>query len=207
VNAAVYLRVSTEVQTEANQEPDCLRLCMARGWSPVLYRERVSGASRERPEWRRVLESARKGEVGAVVFWALDRAGRDRVQLCHDLSELARWRVALASVQDAWLDQPAGPLRDLLLQILAWVAEGERSRLIERTKAGQARARLQGKIIGRPRRKASDIEAVARLRFTHTPTQIAAATGIPRTTVRAILQAAKNGSVYAPGQPAKIRGL
>jgi len=80
MKAAIYLRVSTDGQTEENQEPDCLRLCAARGWEPVVIRETESGA-KERPEWRRVVELARRGQVGAVVFWALDRIGRKSLQI------------------------------------------------------------------------------------------------------------------------------
>lgn len=170
--AAVYLRVSTDrcrfcrrkrhapdlkckrfepEQEEVNQQPECERLCRARGWEPLWFTEKESGAA-ERPEWRRVLEHARRGEVVAVVFWAIDRTGRTMVQVAHDLSELFRWSVHVASVQDSWLDVGPGPARDLLVQVMAWVAQGERSRLIERTKAGQARARAAGKIIGRPQR-------------------------------------------------------
>ena len=151
MKAAVYLRVSSRDgrQDEANQEPDCARLCTARGWEPVWYRERESGA-KARPVWRAVMEAARVGQVRAVVVWSLDRTGRSRVQIVHDLAELLRWRVDVASVKDSWLDQAPGPTRDLLVQIMAWVAEGERLRLIERTHAGLARARAKGKKLGRP---------------------------------------------------------
>jgi putative DNA-invertase from lambdoid prophage Rac len=147
--AAVYLRVSTDRQDEANQEPECLRLCTARGWEPRIFRETESGAKR-RPQWDRVKEAARRGEVGAVVFWALDRAGRNRVQLAHDLGELWRWGMQIASVRDAWVDQPAGPLRDLLVQLMGWFAQTERDVLRERTRAGIARARANGVTLGRP---------------------------------------------------------
>jgi len=160
--AAVYLRVSSKDgrQTEANQEPDCVRLCEARGWTPRFFREQESGA-KVRPIWRSMIEAARLGEVRAVVFWALDRTGRTRVQIAHDVAELARFGVSIASVKDAWVDQPAGPLRDLLIQIMGWVAEGERARLIERTRAGLDRARAQGKRFGRPR---VDVKPAAILR-------------------------------------------
>lgn len=191
MKAAVYLRVSSKDgrQDEANQEPDCARLCAARGWDPVFYREQESGA-KKRPVWAAVLEAARRGEVGAVVFWALDRTGRTRVQVAHDLGELCRWNVAVTSVQDGWLDQPPGPLRDLLLQIMGWVAEGERRRLIERTRAGLDRAKAQGRKGGRPRTSPAAAERVLSARGKH-PTwglkAIARATGVPKTTVKAIL--------------------
>jgi putative DNA-invertase from lambdoid prophage Rac len=148
VKAAVYLRVSTDKQTEENQEPDCVRLCQARGWEPIIYREVESGVKR-RPKWDRVKDDVRTGVCRAVVVWALDRTGRTRVQVAHDLSELFRWGANVASVKDAWLDQATGPLRDLLVQIMAWVAEGERARLIERTRAGLDRARKLGIRLGR----------------------------------------------------------
>lgn len=148
--AAVYLRVSTERQDEANQEPDTRRICAARGWEPAIYRERESGAKR-RPQWDLVKEAARQGKVGAVVFWSLDRIGRDRVQAAHDLRELFRWNVTLCSVKEPWLDQSgAGPLRSLLVDVVTWFAESERARLIERTHAGLAAARARGVRLGRP---------------------------------------------------------
>lgn len=138
-------------QDEKNQEPECRRLCDARGWSdPIVVRERESGA-KYRPEWRGLIERVRKGEVGAVVFWSLDRIGRNKVQMCHDLRELLRFGALTASVKESWLDQAEGPLRSLLVDVVSYFAEAERSRLIERTKAGMKRAAAEGKSIGRPR--------------------------------------------------------
>jgi DNA invertase Pin-like site-specific DNA recombinase len=159
MKAGNYLRVSTEKQDESNQEPDCRRLCEARGWEPVWYREVMSGA-KKRPVWDRLKEDVRTGAIRVVVFWALDRTGRTRVQIAHDLGELFRFGAEVASVKDAWLDMPAGPTRDLLVQIMAWVAEGERSRLIERTKAGLVRAVAAGRKLGRRAIPDADIEAI-----------------------------------------------
>jgi DNA invertase Pin-like site-specific DNA recombinase len=199
MRAAIYLRVSKDdgSQDEANQQPDCLRLCAARGWDPVIIVERESGA-KERPAWRTVVEMARRGQVGAVVFWALDRIGRRRVQVAHDVSELARFRVAIVSVQDAWLDQPDGPLRDLLVQLMAWVAEGERRRLIERTRAGLARARANGKRFGRPP-VSGDVRArvLAAAELHASPMMVAHATGVPLRTCQRILARQKGSPKHA----------
>jgi DNA invertase Pin-like site-specific DNA recombinase len=148
MKAAVYLRVSTERQEEANQEPDCLRVCAARGWEPVIFRETESGAKR-RPVWDSVKRAVHRGEVGGVVVWALDRAGRDRVRLSSDLAELSRKNAVVVSVREPWVDQPTGPLRDLLIEIMAWFAASERARIVERTKAGLARAVAMGRKLGR----------------------------------------------------------
>jgi DNA invertase Pin-like site-specific DNA recombinase len=188
MKAAIYLRVSTDKQTEENQEPDCRRLCEARGWEPVVYREVESGVKR-RPKWDRVKDDVRTGVCRAVVVWALDRTGRTRVQVAHDLSELFRWGAVVASVKDAWLDQATGPLRDLLVQIMAWVAEGERARLIERTKAGMARARAAGVKLGRralPPDKVTEIRKLAMAGIN--AYWICKQTGVKQSTVRTYLK-------------------
>jgi putative DNA-invertase from lambdoid prophage Rac len=58
--------------------------------------------------------------------------------------------VPVLSVREPWLDT-SGAVRPLLVAIFGWVAERERARVLERTKAGLARARAQGKRLGRPR--------------------------------------------------------
>jgi DNA invertase Pin-like site-specific DNA recombinase len=211
IPAAVYLRVSSKGgrQDEANQEPDCVRLCEARGWEPRFFREQESGA-KFRPVWRNLIEQCRRGQLRAVVFWALDRTGRSRVQIAHDLSELARFGVAITSVQDSWVDQPPGPLRDLLIQVMGWVAEGERARLRERTIAGQKRARAAGKRIGRTPVdvKPSAIVRAYVLRLQGQGWRTAAGTvkreGLgdydAMTLKRRVVAALKNGSLTPPGK-------
>jgi putative DNA-invertase from lambdoid prophage Rac len=147
MKAAVYLRVSTGRQDEANQEPECLRLCEARGWEPVIVREQESGAKR-RPAWDRVKGLVHRGEVGRVVVWALDRAGRDRVQLAQDWREILAKGGKLVSVREPWTEQD-GPMQALLVEVVAYFAEAERARIIERIRAGQERARGEGKHLGR----------------------------------------------------------
>jgi DNA invertase Pin-like site-specific DNA recombinase len=79
----------------------------------------------------------------------------------QDLLELDRLGVTVASVRESWLDT-SGPTRGLLVAVFSWAAEQERSRLIERTKAGMARAARagtrSGRRIGRPRSRV-DVEA------------------------------------------------
>jgi DNA invertase Pin-like site-specific DNA recombinase len=200
VKAAVYLRVSTAAQTEKNQEPECLALAAARGFEPLVVRDVESG-SRRRPGWSEVLELARTGRVGAVIVWALDRAGRDRVQLAQDLRDLYRWRVRVLSVREPWTDQD-GPMRALLVEIVAWFAESERARLIERTRAGLATARAAGRRLGRPsimdRREgrvdaATIAGAIARVRAGEPLASVARAVGMARTTLRAKARVSENG--------------
>lgn len=148
MRAAVYLRVSTEKQDEKNQEPDCLRVCAARGWEPFVLREKESGATMNRPVWNQVMDEAHRGRIGAVVVWSIDRIGRSMFELIDDVRELDRVGVQVVSVKETWLDT-GGPARDLLLPIFAWVAHQQRTKLRDQTRAGLARARAAGRVGGR----------------------------------------------------------
>lgn len=151
MKAAIYLRVSTGDQDERNQEPECLQICTARGWEPHVIRETATGKRDDRPGWLEVLELARLGQVVAVVFWSINRTGRRRVQIAHDLSELLRWRVAVVSVRQRFLDVPAyGPFRNQMIEQFAWFAEEEHDEIVARTKAALAAARARGVRLGRP---------------------------------------------------------
>lgn len=141
VVAALYLRVSTMDQTEENQVPELDRLALRRGWERVQYREQGS-AAKARPVLDQLMADARAGRVGAVVVWALDRLDRSMVGAILRVVELDRLGVQVVSVQETWLDT-AGPARSLLIAIFGWVAEQERARLIERTKAGLARVKSE----------------------------------------------------------------
>jgi DNA invertase Pin-like site-specific DNA recombinase len=203
MKAAVYLRVSTGKQDEANQEPDCLRVCGSRQWEPVLYREQES-AVKHRPQWEAVKLAVHRGEVGAVVVWALDRAGRNRVQLAHDIAELTRKGAVVVSVREPWIDQPVGPLRDLLIQLMGWFAESERARLIERTRAGQETARARGVRIGRPSLPAHECAAIEKEYRCGASAFLAAKTlGFPESTVRTYYKRIRARDAFNP-QPRKV---
>jgi DNA invertase Pin-like site-specific DNA recombinase len=146
----VYLRVSTDAQSTDNQRPDVERIVHARGLELVaVYEERASSA-RSRPEFDRMLEDARRGVFRVLVVWAIDRFGRSLGGNVAAVLELDRIGVELVSVREPWLET-GGPVRSLLVAIFSWVAEQERARLGERTRAGLERARARGVRLGRPK--------------------------------------------------------
>ena len=55
-------------------------------------------------------------------------------------------------MQESWLDTTDAGVSEIMLAVMAWVAKEERRKISERTKAGLARVRAQGKKIGRPRK-------------------------------------------------------
>jgi DNA invertase Pin-like site-specific DNA recombinase len=146
--AALYVRVSTDKQTAENQIAEVRQLATARGFDPVLYEE-VESAAKARPVFDKMLADVRAGRVNAVAVWALDRLHRSMTGAIGTVLEFDRLGVPVLSVREGWLDT-SGPVRPLLVAIFGWVAEQERSRLIERTKAGVERARRAGKRLGRP---------------------------------------------------------
>jgi putative DNA-invertase from lambdoid prophage Rac len=146
---AVYLRVSTDEQTTANQVPELERMISARDFRIVRTYQDYEGGVKRRPELEHLILDAKRGSFDTVLVWALDRLGRRMGETAAIVLELDRIGVTVLSVCEPWLDQP-GPVRHLLVSLFDWIAAQERARLVERTNAGLARARAQGKRLGRP---------------------------------------------------------
>jgi len=152
MKAAIYVRVSTEDQTDMNQIPVLEEWARRRGFEPTgTYHDVGSAWQRsDQRELRRLLEDARLGRFQVVLVWALDRLSRGGIgPLFQILDKLAGYKVRVLSHQESWTDTPS-ELQPLLFGIFAWVANMESKRISERTKAGMARAKEQGKHIGRP---------------------------------------------------------
>ena len=148
MNAGLYVRVSADRQTVENQLAELRQFAQARGFEPVIYEE-VESAAKARPVLDRLLADARAGRVRAILVWALDRLHRSMLGAIQTVLECDRLGVPVLSVRESWLDT-SGPVRPLLVAIFGWVAEQERARLIERTRAGIDRARRSGTKSGRP---------------------------------------------------------
>jgi putative DNA-invertase from lambdoid prophage Rac len=167
MKAAIYLRVSTDKQTTENQLPDLARMALARGFAKAdvaVYKETESGAKR-RPVLEELVADAKRGAFKTVFVWALDRLGRggalEALQLMGDLDRVG---VGVVSAQESWLDtSKENPLRDVLVAFSATIAKMERTRLVERTKAGIARARVQGVRLGRPPKSAVAVRSAMAL--------------------------------------------
>jgi DNA invertase Pin-like site-specific DNA recombinase len=190
--AAAYVRVSTDRQTADNQLAEVRQLAVARGYEPVVYEE-VESAAKARPVFDRMIADVRAGRVQAVAVWALDRLHRSMTGAITTVLDCDRLGVPVLSVREGWLDT-SGPVRPLLVAIFGWVAEQERTRLIERTRAGLERARREGKTLGRPRASPVLLHAAADLVRDGTAIRAAArAKGVKESTLRRHLAAASAG--------------
>ncbi len=144
VRAAVYVRVSTAGQEEGTsldtQEAACRAYCAERGYEATVYRETHTGADLfGRPQLSAVRDAVRRGEVGRVVAYALDRLTRNQAHLGLILSEAEHAGAAVELVTERLEDTPEGRL---LQSVRGFVAEVERLKIAERTQRGR-RARAE----------------------------------------------------------------
>lgn len=162
---ALYMRVSTDHQTTDNQEQRLIEFCARRRWEIVeIYKEVESGSSLHRPELFRLLADARNPSCpwSILVAVKVDRIGRSVQDLIEIADNLAgKGKGLVFSDQDIDITSSSGRL---MFNILSAFAEFERQIIIERTKAGQARARAKGRKLGRPSTHHMTREKIERLR-------------------------------------------
>lgn len=154
---SIYCRVSKndETQDPTNQLNPLREYAKALGGDIVNeYIDLASGSNGDRPEFRKMFEDADRGKFDLLLIWALDRLSREGISnTLSYLERLKRNGVAVKSLNESWLDTRDEGIGQLLLAIFSYVAQQERQRIVERTKAGLDRARKQGKQLGRPKNR------------------------------------------------------
>src|SRR5260370_1933722 len=152
LRAALYARVSLDDdrQTPESQLLQLREFAAAKGWTVVVERSDRAGADdlKGRVWWRSLLADARQGKFDLLVVWSLDRAFRSTLDALKTLEMLNHEGVGFICQRQAF--DTTSPSGRLLFTVLAAVAEIERDLIRERTVAGIARARAQGKRLGRP---------------------------------------------------------
>jgi len=186
--AGLYARVSTNDQQTLPMQTRALREYVGRrGWTLAMQIREVGSGAIERHAREQLMEAARRREIDVVLVWRLDRWGRSVADLLATLQELEHLGVGFVSVTEALdLTTPAGRA---MAGLLAIFAEFEREILRERTRAGLAHARQNGKQLGRPMTaglRATEIRKLYRAGVAKA--EIARRLGIGRTSVRRILE-------------------
>ncbi len=143
-----YARVSTTDQTAANQ----LREIEAAGFHVDKRRvvmESISGSvsAEQRPGLADLLRRLEEGDV--LIVTKLDRLGRNAMDVRATVETLADRGIRIHCLALGGVDLTSAAGR-MTMQVLNAVAEFERDLLIERTQAGIARAKAEGKTMGRP---------------------------------------------------------
>ncbi len=137
-----YARVSTKdqdlsLQLEALEQAGCEK----------IFREKESGKNAQRPQLQEMMSQLRQGDV--VVVWKLDRLARSIRDLIDLVNKMHQEGVELQSLRDQ-IDTNT-PQGKFTFHLFAAMAEFERDLISERTKAGLAAARAQGRTGGRPK--------------------------------------------------------
>ncbi|MBS7443223.1 recombinase family protein [Enterobacter sp. 120016] len=135
-----YIRVSTNEQNTALQ-----RDALKRSGCELIFEDKISGKSTNRPGLNRALRQLNAGDT--LVVWKLDRLGRSMRHLVSMTEELRQRSINFRSLTDS-IDTST-PMGRFFFHIMGALAEMERELIVERTCAGLAAAREQGRIGGR----------------------------------------------------------
>ena len=189
-----YIRVSTPEQTTDNQLGEIKTAGFAVQPRRVVS-ETVSGsvAAMERRGFARLVDRMEEGDV--LVVTKLDRLGRNAMDVAATVPALAALGVRVHCLALGGVDLTLSTGK-LTMGVINAVAEFERDLLIERTQAGLARARAEGKPIGRPHSLTTDqrAEVVRRLAGGKSISAVARAAGTSRQTVTRVRDAAAGGA-------------
>lgn len=110
-----------------------------------LFEETASGGRWDRPELQRLLDQLREGDT--LVVWKLDRLSRSLKDLLHIMERIGHAEAGFRSItENIDTTTPAGRM---MMQMVGAFAEFERAMIRERTSAGLAAARAEGRIGGR----------------------------------------------------------
>ena len=157
--AWLYTRVSTDGQTVDNQLMELKAVAERHSWEIVeIYSDNgISGASgrEKRPAFDALCKGAVRRELDAIMAWSVDRLGRSLQHLVGFLGEIHSKDVDLYLHQQG-IDTTT-PAGKAMFQMCGVFAEFERAMIQDRVKSGLARAKAQGKTLGRPKVN-SDVE-------------------------------------------------
>jgi len=165
---ALYARVSTDGQTTENQLQELRKVADRNGWQIIqeFVDHGISGAKGrdQRPAFDEMCKGVIRKEFDLIMSWSVDRLGRSLQHLVTFLDELHSKKVDLfLHRQGIDTTTPAGKM---MFQVLGVFAEFERAMIKERINAGLARAKAQGKTLGRPKVSLQVENKIRKLRST-----------------------------------------
>ena len=170
MRTAIYARVSTSDQTNTIQVRELKEYVERRGWEVSgVYEDQMSGAKASRPGLDQLMADAPLRRFDAILVWKLDRFGRSLVHCVGAIQELQALGIRFIAISQGLDTDQSNPASQLLMHILAAVAQFERELIHERVSSGMRAAKAHGtktgNAIGRPRR-VFDRAEVVRLRAT-----------------------------------------
>ena len=175
-------------QDTDNQLIQLREYCSRQGWEIVTeFVDRETAKHGQRDEFKAMFEAASRRQFDVVLVWALDRFTREGVYQTFDyVRRLSLYGVLFESYSESHF-RTTGPAGELMLAVAAWIAQQERIRISDRTKAGLVRARSQGKKCGRPVKVFRRDEAADMRKRGLSWRTIEKALGVPQSTIRLAL--------------------
>lgn len=129
-----------------------------------IYTDYESGDSENRTAFKSMLSDASKRRFDLLLFWSLDRFSREGVrQTIYYLQMLEGYGITYRSYTEQYIDS-SGIFKDVIISILATLAKQEKIRISERVKAGLEKARIKGRVGGRPKLNQRTIEQITNLK-------------------------------------------
>lgn len=171
-----YARVSTQDQ-DLNLQIETLK----QEGCEIIYKDKFTGASKERPEFQKLLNELKEGDT--LVVTKLDRFARSVMDGIKTIEDLFKKGVNVHVLNMGLVeDTPTGRL---ILSVMLAFAEFERALIVERTQEGKAIAKQDPDFReGRPRKYSrKQIEHALKLKETHTYRQVEELTGISKSTL------------------------
>jgi len=183
MKVAIYARVSTLDQNPEMQLAALREYAVRRGLEIVEeYVDcGVSGTKDRRPALDRLIHGARQRQFDVVLVWKFDRFARSVHHLIEALEEFRSLGIQFISYTEA-IDTTTA-LGQAMFTIISAIAALERDLIVERVRAGMARAKAQGKRLGRPRANVDAAEVRALRAQGRSLKQVADQFGISKTTV------------------------
>lgn len=148
LRCAIYARVSTDNkgQDPLNQLLQLREFAIRQGWEIVgEYTDEVSAKNGDRRGFKALFADAARHRFDVLLFWSLDRLTREGTFKTHVyLKQLTDLGIKFKSYTEQYVDS-LGVFGDAIIGLLAAMAQQERIRISDRTKAGIARLRAAGK--------------------------------------------------------------
>lgn len=145
-----YIRVST-VDQNTERQLDGVNL-------DKVFSEKVSGKNADRDELQSMLAYVREGDT--VHVHSIDRLGRNSRDLLNIVEDLKSRKVRIQFHKEGLLVDGENPFGEMMLTVLAGVAQMERSMMLMRQREAYDTAKAKGESIGRGKSKNIDRAAI-----------------------------------------------
>ena len=182
-----YIRVSSK---EQNEDRQLIAMRNAQVPEKSIFLDKQSGKDFERPMYKKMVRRLKKDDL--VYIKSIDRLGRNYQEVVEQWQYLTRVKqVDIVVIEMPLLDTRRGKdlvgtfLSDIVLQVLSFVAENERTNIRSRQKEGIEAAKARGVRFGRPRKPVPEKFPEMRDRWLAGELSVAAASaacGMPRST-------------------------